>query len=459
MKKVISLLLILVLVVAMGICAAGCKSTGEKQDEGGKFADKIPGGSADVSAEVLEALTNSGSVSSYVFGTDDTAGRPANLGGLNNVTFQELFREVYGGEIELSNIPWEGWESKFISDFAAESAPDMIYGFAKLWPKIANRGMVFSNKELKEMGIVGLDHPVLKDGFEAVEANFTYKNEVYGLALHRSGCFWSIVNEDLYKKYNVKSPSAYYKEGLWDIDALSKCSNELITAAGLNDAGVREVFGYYCWDSTAFIRANGQQLIGFDGATGALSNNCKKLEVIEAMENLRKAFQEGWATTDDQVFAKGNAGIIAVTDENVTSNISNLTFDYSIIPFPKGRSNKNNQLPGSVSAWMVTTSSDNVQGAVNLIIAYLAAVEDGTLPLGDNCVESSLKDQPEVLQMILDSKIHGVNDNMYGVGTLWSAQWDFWRQIRTGKTTVAETVEAFSSLFDAQIEAEMANTQ
>jgi len=458
MKRIISLLMIFGLAMAMGVCAAGCTSTGEKQDDGGKFADKIPGGTTDVSAEVLEALTNSGTVSSYVFTNDDTAGRPAHLGGLNNKDFQDLFREVYGGELELKNIPWEAWENVFITDFAAESAPDMIYGFAKLWPKIANRGMVYSNKELKELGIVGLDHPVLKDGFEAVEANFTYKNEVYGLALHRSGCFWSIVNEDLFKKYGVKSPSAYYEEGLWDMDALSKCSNELITAAGLNDSGVREIFGYYCWDSTAFIRANGQQLIGYDGATGTLSNNCKKVEVVEAMENLRKAFREGWATLDKNAFSKGNSGMIAVTDENVAQNIKDLSFDWSIIPFPKGKSNTNNQIPGSVSAWMVTTSSDNAQGAVNLIIAYLAAVEDGTLPLGENCIEFALKDQPDVLQMMLDSKIHGVNDNMYGVGTLWSAQWDFWSQVRAGKGTVAETVETFSSMFDAQIEGEMANT-
>jgi len=456
MKRVLSVLLMLVLVLAMGVCASSCASTDSGDKNDGQYADYTPGGSADVSAEVMEALTNSGTVSSYVFTEEDTAGRPAHLGGLNNKNFQNLFKEVYGGELDLRIIEWEGWESKFISDFAADDAPDMIYGFAKLWPKIANRGMVYSNKELAEMGVVGLDHPVLKEGFEAVDANFTYKGDVYGLALHRSGCFWSIVNEDLYKQYSVKSPSEYYAEGIWDMDALAKSGNELITAAGLNDSGTREIFGYYCWDSTAFIRANGQQLIGFDGATGTLTNNCKKLEVVEAMENLRAAFQDGYATTDSSGFAKGKIGIIAVTDENVTSNVKDLTFNWSIIPFPKGSANTNNQLPGSVSAWMVTSGTDNAQGVVNLVIAYLAAVEDGTLPLGDNCVESYFKDKPDTLQMILDSKIHGVNDNMYGVGTLWSVQWDFWRAIRSGKQGVAETVESFSAMFDAQVEQEMA---
>ena len=45
---------------------------------------------------------------------------------------------------------------------------------------------------------------------------------------------------------------------------------------------------------------------------------------------------------------------------------------------------------------------------------------------------------------------------MFGVGSLWHNQWDFWNAIRTGKAGVSETVQAYSAMFDAQIEAEMA---
>ncbi len=455
MKRIISVLLMLVLVLAMGLCASSCASTETNDDKTGDYADYIPGGVGEVSPEVLEALTNSGTVTSYVYTEDDTAGRPLQLGGFNSEKFQDIFSEVYGGTLNLRRIEWESWESKFITDFAAEDAPDMIYGFAKLWPKIANRGMVYSVPELKEMGVVGLDHPLLAEGYEAVDANFTFKGEPYGLALHRSGCFWSIVNEDLFSQYSVKSPSAYYEEGLWDVNALKQSATELITAAGLNDSGIREIFGWYCWDSTAFVRGNGQQIVGYNPEDGKLTNNVLKTEVVEALEFLRSAFQDGWATKTD-TFRSGKIGIIAVTDENVTSTINNLTFNWSLIPFPKGPANTNNQLPGSVSAWMVTTSSNNPQGVVNLVIAYLAAVKDGTLELGEDCIEYSLKDKPEIIDLINDNKIHGVNDNMFGVGSLWGNQWDFWNAIRGGKAGVSETVQAYSSMFDAQIEAEMA---
>lgn len=450
----------LVLVLALGISAASCQTSGSGDNGGGKYTDVVPGGVDEVSAEVIEALTKSGTVKTYVFTDEDTAGRPLNLGGFNSKDFKEFFSEVYGGEIDVSitTNKWEGWESTFITDFAANDAPDLIYGFAKLWPKIANRGMVYSNNELKEKGIVGLDHPLLQDGFEAVEANFTFKDEVYGFALHRSGCFWSIVNEDLFKQYGVKSPSKYYEEGIWDVEALKKSSNELITAAGIGDSGVRDIFGYYCWDSTSFVRANGQQIVGYDPKTGTLSNNIDKTEVLEALENLRGAFQDGWATTKN-TFSTGKIGVLAVTDENIVANVKDLTFNWSIIPYPKGKSNSNNQLPGSVSAWMVTTSSDNAQGVVNLVIAYYHAIELGILKLGDNCVESYFKDKPDTLQMIMDSKIHGVNDNMYGVGNLWSAQWDFWSPLRASKGSISEVVATYKPMFDAQIAQEMANAQ
>ncbi len=460
MKKVLSVLLMLGLIFSICVSAASCQSTETKNDSTGDFSDYIPGGESGVSQEVLEALSQSGTVTSYVFTDEDEAGRPLNLGGLNNKTFQKLFSEVYGGTLDLKRIEWEGMENTYIVDFAANEAPDLIYGCAKLWPKIANRGMVFSVPELKKKGVVGTDHPVLKDGHEAVEANFTFKDETFGLALHRAGCFWVIVNEDLYAQYNVKSPSKYYQEGLWDFSTLAKSSNELITAAGLNDSGTRDIFGYYCWDSTAFVRANGQQIIGYDPKTGVLRNDVQKTEVVEGMEFLRSAFQDGWATKNgDSAFPKGRVGIMAITDENVYSNCKGLTFKWSLIPFPKGPSNKNNQLPGSVSAWMVTSSSDNPQGVVNLVIAYLAAVKDGTIPLGEDCVESFFKNDPDTLNLINDNKINAVNDNMFGVGSLWSAQWDFWNAIRTGKSTVAETVNTYTSMFDAQVEQEMAHAE
>jgi len=450
MKKTLSLLI--VLVFAFSFFAMGCKSTDKQSTSSGKYDNYIPNGSSNVSAEVMEALTNTGTVSSYVFGDGDTAGGNS-LTGFNNKEFQTLFREFYGGELDLHRIEWEKWEAKFVTDFAAEDAPDLIYGFAKLWPKIANRGMVHTRQDLLELGVVGLDHPVLTEGIDTADANFTFKGEPYSIGLLGSSCFWNVVNEDLFKKYSVKSPSDYYKEGLWTLDTLDKCCLELITAAGLSDAGVREIFGYYCWDNGVFIRANGQQLIGIDNQTGKITNNIEKLEVVDPLERVRKGYQEGYITNKD-TFSQGKIGIIAIADGNIPALLEKCTFNYSIIPFPKGKANFNGQVPGSCNAWMVTTSSENPQGAVNLVIAYESAINDGIFPKGEDMIADMFKDDENGLQMVADTRSKGVNDNMYGIGTLWDVQWDFWSALRFGKQTVAECVTTWKSFFDAQIEVE-----
>ena len=451
MKRFLSIIVCLCLVLSLGLMS-GCKKTEGAATSDGEYADYIPGSVADVSTEVLEALTSSGTVSSYVFTDEDTLG--TGLGGFNNEEFKTIFTEVYGGEIDLRRGEWEGWESRFITDFAAQDAPDIIYGFAKLWPKIANRGMVYSRDELADKGVLGLDHPVLEAGLETADANFTYKDKAYSVGLLGSSCFWCVVNEDLYKQYGVKSPSKYYEEGLWNLDTLAESGNALITAAGLNDSGVRDIFGYYCWDSTVFVRANGQQMVGIDSKTGQLTNNLQKPEVMDALERLRDAFQKGYATKVD-TFSQGKIGVIALADGNIHNAIKNATFNWSIIPFPKGKHNTNGQVPGSCNVWMVTTCSENPQGAVNLIIAYLAAINDGTLKSSENSVDNLLKDKPDTLQMMKDGRSKGVNDNMYGVGTLWSAQWDFWNALRHGKQTVPETLQTWGAMFDAQIEQEL----
>ncbi|MBQ2705052.1 MAG: extracellular solute-binding protein [Clostridia bacterium] len=444
--------ILLVLVLLFSFFAVGCKSSDKTSTSSGKYDNYIPNGATDVSAEVMEALTNSGTVSSYVFGDSDTAGGNS-LTGFNHKEFQTLFREFYGGELELSRIEWEKWEAKFITDFAAEDAPDLIYGFAKLWPKIANRGMVFSRNELVERGVVGLDHPVLTEGIDTADANFTFKGEPYSIGLLGSSCFWNVVNEDLFKKYNVKSPSSYYKEGLWTFDTLDKCCTELITAAGLNDAGVREIYGYYCWDNGVFIRANGQQLVGLDNETGKITNNIEKLEVIDPLERVRKGYQDGYIT-NKETFSQGKIGIIAIADGNIPALLNQCTFKYSLIPFPKGKDNTNGLMPGSCNAWMVTSSSENPQGAVNLVIAYEAAMNDGILTVEEDIIANMFKDDEGGLQMVADTRSKGVNDNMYGVGSLWDAQWDFWSALRFGKQSVPECVATWKGFFDAQIEVE-----
>ncbi len=452
MKRIVSLLILAVLVLAL-FTAAGCKSSDGDNDGATFEGNTIPGGTADVSQETMDALQDSGEVSVYTFGDDMTSTKPINNGWFNQPEFVEYFEAVYGGKLVTVNTVWENWEAKFITDMAASDAPDVLYIGAKSWPKVGNRALVFTQSELKEQGVLGLDHPVLQDGIETVEKNFTFKNEVYGFSLHQAQCFWAIVNTDLYKKYSVKSPVEYYNEGLWNFDTFVESGNALTKAAGYDDAGNKAASGFHCWDATTLIRANGQQMVSIDPATGVITNNMDKNEVLAAFEIYSTGMKSDGFMSIKDTFSQGNIGIIALMDENMVAALENVSFNWEVIPYPTGPANNTNQLPGSVRAWAVASSCENPQGAVNLIIALKAAIEQGMFDVDKSDVSNILGDKPETLQMMKDNAIYGVNDNMYGIGNLWSAQWSFWGDLRA--KTPNESVQTYMPAFNAQIQQEM----
>ena len=180
----------LVLICALAITATGCKTADVNTDDDKNMGDLIPGGVANVSAEVLEALSSSGDVTVYTNSSSETDSAK---------DFSEYFSQVYGGNLTRKYVEWEGWEKVFITDFAAEEAPDVITLFYKLWPKVANRGMVYSIDELKELGVVGIDHPTFEDDVELCEKNYSYKKQNYSLALEFKSAVYCCVNTDLFK--------------------------------------------------------------------------------------------------------------------------------------------------------------------------------------------------------------------------------------------------------------------
>ncbi len=452
MKRVVSILMLVALVLSLFVMTA-CKSNSGDTDGATFEGNTIPGGTADVSQDVMDALQNTGEVSVYTFGDDMETTKPIYNGWFNQPEFVEYFEAVYGGNLTVINTVWENWESKFITDMASGDAPDVLYIGAKNWPKAGNRGLVYSVEELTEKGVLGLDHPVLTEGRETVEKNFTFKNNVYGIALHQAQCFWAIVNTDLYKKYEIKSPVDYYNEGLWNFDTFVESGNALTKAAGVDGAGNRAAVGYYCWDATTLIRANGQQMVGIDPATGNITLNMDKNEVIAALEIYSAGMKSDGFMSGKDTFKQGNIGILGFMDENLVEALQDVSFNWDIVPFPTGPANTTNQLPGSVRAWAISTACENPQAAVNLIIAVKAAIEQNMFDVDKSDVSNILGDKPETLQMMKDNAVYGVNDNMYGVGNLWGAQWSFWGDLKA-KTPV-ETIQTFMPAFQAQIQQEM----
>ena len=444
-KKVFSFFICVVMTLSICTVFSACKSSAQNTDVDSAYnTDMIPGGVADISEEVLAALSDSGEVTVYEFGVELSQSRK---------DFIEYFSEVYGGTVDVRQVIWEGWEKKFISDFAAGDAPDTISLFYKLWPKAANRGMVYSVDELKQLGVIGLDHPVFENQTEVSAQNFSYKGKAYSFGVSYLSAIYCCVNLDLFKEYDVKSPVEYYEEGTWNWDNFVKCSREL--SRDLDGDGNNDIYGYYGWDTDWFVVANGAQLVRMDDE-GKIYPCFADIAVDNALYNTNKLYKDYKCATSSDTFSTGKVGILAALKTNISKPIGrgDISFNWDIVPFPYGPDNKNGELPGDINGNAIVSSTDNPQGALNYVIAS---------KVFNNMYEAEYDDEKmsvfneNQLQLISDYDVHTNNAFFMGVGTLWNSQWDFWTALKKS-ANVSEVLESYRPMFAAQCELEMSSS-
>ena len=442
-KRAISCIVVVILICSLAIVATGCKSADVNTDDDKNMGDLVPGGVANVSAEVLEALSNSGDVMIYTFSQKESDYAK---------DFAEYFTQIYGGNLSHDYVVWEGWEKTFITDFAAEDAPDVIDLFYKLWPKVANRGMVYSVDELKEIGVVGIDHPTFDEEIELCEKNYTYKKQRYSLGLAYKSAVYCCVNVDLFKKYSVKSPVEYYNEGTWNYENFVKCCKELSRDSDADD--VIDTFGYTGWDLSWFVVANGGQLIRMDDE-GKLYDCLDTLNVNNALHRVNQLSREKCITRDGD-FSGGLVGMFGALKTNISKPIGRgeITFNWDIVPFPYGPDNSaGGVMPGDINGVGIVTSTKNPQGALNYIIAKRVFDEMTKGKYEDKEFMNVYNEQQ--IQMQADYDNQTANAFFMGVGSLWSAQWDFWFKLERGNGNVSEILASFKPMFEQQCELEM----
>ncbi len=450
MKKALSVLILAALVLTLGVAASGCKSAETDTGDAGSYSDAIPGGSADVSAEVLEALTNSGKISVYFLETNNP------MSGDEKAWLDEFavyFKEVYGGEIDRRELMWEKWEENYITQFASNDNADLIYLFEKNFPKFANRDMVYSIEEMQEKGVVGFDHPMLMETRDLVYNNFVYNGEHYAFATNNAEADMIFVNEDLFKKYEVKSPTEYYNEGQWNWENFEKCAKALTRDS--DGDGSDDIFGFYGWDGNFFVNAAGGELVSLL-PNGKLQSNLNSTEVIQGLENYANVFGR-LKCASELSLRSGKLGMIAWMPSNEDHNLigaqgfDKYTFEWGMVPFPiDERTNSRGIRSGKCSGWTVSTTAENLQGCVNYMIAMKTYEKMSRNP---NSVALEDVFTPDQIDMINDCTRQAVLPIYQGVGTLWQNQWGFWNTLKAG-TAASEVVGTYSSLFAAQVEME-----
>ena len=456
MKRVLSLILVVVLALSVLLVSASCASTGDKgdKDAGGKYGNDIPGGVGDVSAEVLEALSESGTISVYNFNGSATE---------EDKRFEEYFEQVYGGKLDYRFKVWSYWFNDFMKDFAGNDAPDVTYVYNEFWPKLGSRGYVYSQRELKEMGIVGLDHPVITNSLELSESNYSIAGEIYSLDVYKVSPTVMAVNNKILKDCGVtKTPTDYYKEGVWNWDNFLEVCRQ-VHAIDKDGDGKNDYVGYAGWNGHYVIGMNDGRLIGIDKKTGMVSLNFDDIKVKNGFEMYNDIYaQKKYAEMNHEI-AGGNLAMFVMEDFNIAAqynkaveaNGKDAVKEWTVVPLPDGPNATEDYVYGFVEGNFIVSSTDNPQGCLNYIIEKHTFNDKYYKVNPKKDLTYWLDDEGD--QMLADLQPRVFEGLWAGVANVFSNQWGLWEGLRAGKKSVTEVVEEYTPFFNQQCEIENQN--
>ncbi len=457
-KRFISRCLLLLLVVALAFSAMSCdkKDTGSssKKATSDVGAGENPFGTG-VSKEVATVLANSGDVVWYS-GADGT--------GEYDQQFFEFFKKYYGGTISYKYCAWTDDMKTYLEDYANNDAPDYLPMAYRYWPKAGNRKLVYSVSELKEKGIVGLDHPEMTRYDDIAKASFSIGDECYAFTAVYCSPVTIGVNLDLYNEYKVKSPVEYYKEGNWNYKTFVQAAKEITRTR----SDGTKISGYDGWDKNWFITANDCDLVYWKGNTLTSSIDSDQ-HLYNALQNLHDLYANGYTGGG---FVDGKVGMCAATADNLGQYLRKCTFNWGIVPFPYGDDNTSGKVPAEVSGAGVSTAAKNVQGAINSRIArsvfdklYYGYESKGIYGAGTYLSSYQIYENADkkngnndMMDMIETTTFQGRQALFMGVGNLDSAQNTFWGKL-TRSDSIKDVLEEFAPIFTANCEIEMKNTK
>lgn len=458
MKKIFSLILVLVFALSVFAVAAGCASSeaGNDGDKQGQFGGDIPGGVGDVSAEVLEALSNSGTVSVYTFEEDKQLTE-------QQKKFDQYFEEVYGGKVEHIYKTWSYWFNDFMVEFAGNSAPDVTYVYNEFWPKLGSRGYVYSQRELKELGVVGLDHPVVTDSMELSEANYSIAGEIYSLDVYKVSPTVMGVNNKILKECGVtKTPTDYYQEGKWNWDNFLEVCRQ-VCAIDKDNNGESDYTGYAGWNGHYVIGMNDGRLMGIDKKTGKVSLNFDDIKVQNGFEMYNDIYAQKKYAKMNIDLASGKLAMFVMEDFNIAKQYNSAVNAYgkdavaewTVVPLPDGPNADEDYVYGFVEGYFIVSSTQNPQGCLNYIIAQHTFNDKYYEVDPEKDLTYWLDDEGD--QMLADLQPRVFEGLWAGVANVFSNQWGLWEDLRAGKKGVTEIVQTYTPFFEQQCEIENSN--
>lgn len=263
---------------------------------------------------------------------------------------------------------------------------------------------------------------------------------------HYVGCpngMWSHViwyNETLFKKYNVKTPKEYYKEGKWTWDNFVKAARDMT---------FDDIWGFSTDALDTLVRS---QKTGFvtKNNDGTMTITWKKPEVLRALQVTHDMIYKYKCWNPDLTYTSLNfkkqklamsSGVIGFK-ENYAKG---MTDTISCVPLPKPTENSEHYGGAYGIFWGIGKGCDNLDGAI-AFLKILAQYEDKNYGNRTPLEQSLTEEELNITRSI--SEKSGVMVH------LSLSSWDpyeFWKEFSTSNKPVATLLDTYEPIVQKAI--------
>lgn len=361
------------------------------------------------------------------------------------------FEEEYSAKVNLDNVPWGEWQTKFIASMASGDAYDVAPLMEYYFPNFAIKSVVQPIESF-----IDVNDPMWNT---SVIERYSWKDVVYGVGTGYGPLVVSpyviFYNKTMFENNGVKTPSEYYAEGEWNFDNFRK-AGKILTQDTDKDGNIDQ-WGYATWVFDQWPIANGAELIKMNSA-GGIDVNIEDQKVIDALQ-----VQQDTTLLDNFVMPDGPtkwstdflAGKIAMIMERPYvvewyDFKSNMIDEWDVVPFPFGPGNTEKTFVGDIQGMGITTGANNPKGAA----AFIESVSKFAMESASGNMAGYTSEQTALL-MEASKKV--VSPKTYGLAN-WSGQYiNMLNELNEG-TPASTVVAKYAPLLKNEVDTVLADS-
>ena len=266
---------------------------------------------------------------------------------------RDKLMDWYGATVEYTVVNWRDLENKLSLELVAGNT----YDFTVMQHSTMLRDLAMPITQYMDM-----NDPIFEPTKKIMES-FIYNGELYAMASipHMEVL---IYNKTMLENLGYDLPLDLYNRGEWTFDAFKKM---VVGLSKEKTEDGEQLEPMSSWDVNAFLVANGTDLVVNKDGKKDFRLNFDDSKVRESLNFFREisfvnkgfVYWQGWSQANFQL---GTTAMIMDRFGNKTHFVSDLSFEWDFVPWPKGNSTDENVAPGTVGTFGVPKGSKNPSG-------------------------------------------------------------------------------------------------